>query len=77
VRHIGKLPERVEAAAVLGDVPVDRIRSLALPLIPPSDHSLRGDRAGGEAGIGACNFQTIRREGNHQIWQPFFWRVVD
>jgi hypothetical protein len=50
---------------------------LALPLTPPPDHSLRGDRSRREAGVGGCNFQTIGREGNHQIWQPFFRWIVD
>jgi hypothetical protein len=69
--------EAAETAGTLGDArPVDRLRSLALPLTPPSDHSLRGDRSRREAGVGGDNFQTIRREGNHQIWQPFFWFVV-
>ena len=75
--NVAKLPE-LDAAAILGHArPIDRLRLLALPLTPPPDHSLRGDRSRREAGVGGCNFQTIGREGNHQIWQPFFWWIVD
>ena len=40
-------------------------RVLALPLAPPSDHSLRGNSSGREAGIGGRNFHTFRCEGNN------------
>jgi hypothetical protein len=74
----GPCPARsAVTASGLGGHLGHHLRLLALPLTPPSDRPLKGNRSRREAGMGGGNFHSLRCEGDHQIWQPFFWRIVN